>query len=163
MSEMNFGALVQQAKAAGSFTDLLPEGDGFLLEIVRGRGDHKEGKAPRIGLQFEVVESEYEPDDVGRKGWVNLYFSERAAPISVRQLGDLGLPDDFLANSSSIEQVAEALVGTQVRGDITIRTWGKDGDRHDNVVKVTEVVIPPAVVDGPVDPSEADEDEVDPF
>lgn len=153
-----WGQLVAEAQAAGSFTDLLPEGD-LHLRIARANADHKEGKAPRFGIQWEVVASEYDEEDVGRKTWQNLYFTEKAAPISLRFLGDLGLPDDFVAQSSSPDQVAAALPGIEVLAEVGTRTWGKDGDRTDNTIKVTELLVPPAVSA----PTAASEPEEEPF
>ena len=157
MAETTWGNLVKEAQAAGSFTDTLPEGD-FVLEVVRANADHKEGKAPRIGIQWKIIGSEYDESDVGRKAWQNLYFSEKAAPISLRFLGDLGLSDEFIASTSGPDQLAEALTGIRVFAEVGTRTWGKDGDRVDNTFKVNEVIASTAVASTPTAASEPEEE-----
>ncbi len=149
MTTSTFGDLLAQAKKEGAGGAVLPEGD-FVLRIVKATSDAKEGKAPRIGLQLEIIRSDVE-DDVGTKAWWNLYFSEKAAPISVRQLGELGLSDVFLAGTHGADEVADALVGVEFDAEVSIRTWGKDNDQTSNNFKVVELVTPPAVGANPTD------------
>lgn len=151
-----FGDLYTQAKKEGSFGSVLPEGD-FVLRVIRAKSDAKEGKPPRIGFQVEVIRAE-DDGDLGSKAWSNLYFSEKAAPISFRFLGELGLSDDFISAAASADEVAEALVGVEFDAEVSIRTWGKDNDQESNNFKVVELVTPPLVGAVPTKPAVEDEE-----
>lgn len=167
-----FGELFQAAKKDGAGGDVLPEGD-FAIKVIRAKADQKDGKPPRIGLQLEIVgaavlddegqthwtEDAEEDDAIGRKAWSNIYFTEKAAPISFRFLGDLGLSDEFIAGSSDVADVADALVGVVFTAGVSVRSWGRDGDQKSNAFKVSELVTPPSIGSG-ADPTLADEDDI---
>lgn len=158
MATTSFGDLYKKAKAEGAFSDLIPDGD-FRLEIKRANGgEAKSSGNPRIGVQFLVLGAEGGeelPDDDEAKGassWLNLNFSEKAAPISFRQLREWGLDDEWLQESESVEQIAEALVGIVFDATVGNRSWGKDNENTDNTIKVLEIVVPPATGAAPIKP-----------
>lgn len=146
------GGMRQQAIADGAFDNVLPDGD-FVLRIIKGNGKRKADGTPTIGLQLEVVRSEV-TEDIGKKTWWNLYFTEKALPISFRNLSDLGLSDEFVDNSGEPQELADALVGVEFDAEVSHRNWGKNGENVSNNFKIVELVTPPAVGAG-VDPSEA--------
>ena len=160
---MKFGDLLKQAKDSGAMGDaVIPDGD-FLLEVINTNcKDPEEGP---IGLQLAVLGGEDGPlpeDDPAAKAktWINLYFSEKAAPISFRQLKDLGFDEDFLANSDSAEAIAEAAKGIKFTASVGHRNWGDNGERCNNTLKGVTVVVGPAVG---LDPQSSDEDPEEPF
>jgi hypothetical protein len=154
MPSTTFGALYQKAKDEGSFDTVIPDGD-FRLEITRANGTDKDGK-PRIGAQFKVIAAEGGealPEDdeaLGVATWDNFHFTEKSAAISFRRLRELGLDDDWLAESETPEQIAEALVGIVIDASVGHRRWGKDNENTSNTFKSIVVVTPPAVGAAPV-------------
>lgn len=141
-----FGELAKQAAASGGTDEIIPDGD-FVVRIERANAGTSNSGDDRIGVMLKVVGAD--PDDepladddpaLGATSWINLYFSEKAFPISLKQLKEFGLSDSFIEQSDSAEQVADALVGTELVASIGHRTWGTDGDRTDNTIKVRHVV-----------------------
>ena len=143
---------------------VIPDGD-FTLEITKTNcKDPAEGP---IGLLVKVVGDENggalpEGDEAnGVVSWVNLYFSEKAAPISFRQLKDFGFDEGFLAESEDAQSIADAATGIKFTASVGHRNWGKDGDRTSNEFKAIKVIAPPAVGGRSLDPQtpapEADE------
>lgn len=152
-----FGDLLQQAKDSGALGDtVIPDGD-FTLEVTKSNWKDKNDS---MGLLVKVVgDDEGQPladDDEanGVSSWTNLYFSEKAAGISFRFLKSLGFDEDFLANSESGEDIANAATGIQFTASVGHRTWGKDGDRVSNEFKAVTVVVPPAVGGVASDPTD---------
>jgi len=161
MPSTTFGDLVKKAKESGAFADLIPDGD-FTLEIVRANGSTNKQGVPRLGVLIKVVGAD--PDDepladdddaLGASTWLNLSFSEKAAPISFRQLKSFGVPEDFLENAESIEDVAETLAGIVVAASVGHRSWGDNNDRTDNTINVNHVKVPPAIAHVPVESDDA--------
>lgn len=156
---MKFGDLLKQAKESGAMGDtVIPDGD-FLLEITKTNcKDPEEGP---IGLLVKVIGDEEgnplpEGDEAaGVVSWVNLYFSEKAAPISFRQLKDFGFDEDFLAESDDAGVIADAALGIRFTASVGHRNWGKEKDRVSNEFKSITVVTPPAVGGRSVDPQTA--------
>jgi hypothetical protein len=157
MTTSTFGELFKTAQKEGSFGSVLPEGD-FVLRVIRAKSDAKEGKAPRIGFQVEVIRAE-DDGDLGSKAWSNLYFTEKAAPISFRFLGELGLSDDYIESAESADIVAQALIGVEFDAEVSVRTWGKDNDQQSNNFKVVELVTAPVVGAVPTKPVADEEDD----
>lgn len=148
MGSTTFGALYKQAKEDGAFDDVLPEGD-FHLTLVRANGKEnaKNGNIS-IGVQAKITGGEgLDKDDpaFGKTAWLNLYFTDKAAPISFRQLKSWGFSDEFLAESESVEQIAEAIPGIVLDATVTVRNWGQNDENTANDIKVHEVLTPPAV------------------
>ena len=161
MADETFGGLFKQAKASGAFDNTLPDGD-FVLRIIKANAKVKTNGEDSMGFQVEVIKSEVE-DDIGRKTWTNLHFSEAAAPISFRWLTDLGLSEEFIESAESADQVAQAVVGVEFDCEVGHRNWGKGGENVSNTFKIVSVLTPPAVGS---DPSQAVSDvdpEDDPF
>ncbi len=158
-----FGDLLKQAKESGAMGDaVIPDGD-FTLEVTKTNFNDKDGKES-IGLLWKVLatdEGEDIPEDDeahNAVGWTNLYFSPAAAGISFRQLKQFGFDETYLAESESVEQVAEAAKGIQITASVGHRFWGTDNDRCSNEFKGITVVVPPAVGAAPL--AEADPAEV---
>lgn len=162
MANTTFGGLFKEAKAAGSFDSTLPDGD-FVLRVIRANAKTKDSGQVSFGLQLEVVQSEVE-DDIGKKTWTNLYFTEAAAPISFRFLTDIGLDESFIEQAETPDEVAQATVGVEFDAEVGHRNWGKNGENVSNTFKIVGVVTPPAVGGAP-DPSEAvtDVEDEEPF
>lgn len=166
MATKKFGDILKEAKESGAMGDtVIPDGD-FLLEITKSNcKDPEEGP---IGLLVKVVGDDegnaLSPDDEanGAAAWINLYFSEKAAPISFRQLKSFGFDESFLAESESAEEIANAAVGIRFTASVGHRNWGSEGTRTSNEFKGVEVVTPPAVGSSPVDPTEPEDNE-EPF
>ena len=173
---MNVAELFAAAQKDGGQDAVLPEGD-FAIKVIRGKGNEAEGdKLPRIGLQLEIVGAAvlddqgntnwtHDPEEdeaIGHKAWTNLYFTEKARRLSFDFIRALGLSDEFVASSQDVQTLADALTGVVFVAETTIRKFGKDGERQANNFKVSEVVTPPAVGAAPV-PSEAVEDEDEPY
>lgn len=163
MATTSMGGMRQQAIADGAFDNVLPDGD-FVLRIIKGNGKRKADGTPNIGLQLEVVKSDVE-SDIGKKSWWNLYFTEKALPISFRNLADLGLSDEFLDQAGEPSDIADALVGVEFDCEVSHRSWGKDNANTSNNFKIVELVTPPAVGHVAVDPTvgESNQDEEEPF
>jgi hypothetical protein len=166
MASTKFGDLLKQAKESGAMGDtVIPDGD-FLLEVVKTNcKDPAEGP---IGLLVKVVGDEEgqplpEGDEAnGVVSWINLYFSEKAAPISFRQLKAFGFEEDFLANSESAQVIADAATGIRFTASVGHRNWGDNGSRTSNEFKGVTVVVPPSVGGVEADPqteAEGPEDE----
>lgn len=159
MASTKFGDLYKQAKADGSFDDVIEQGD-FTLEVVRANSSPTQKGDEQIGILFEVKggpENTDLPDDdaaKGTKGWVNLNFSEKAAPISLKFLRNIGVPDEVLDEAESGKDIAEILPGTVVDATVTHRTWGKDDENTAMNLAIHNVLVPPAVA-GVVDPTPA--------
>lgn len=142
MSSTTFGALFQKAKDDGAFDDVIPDGD-FHVEIKRANAKTTQKGDDSIGVQFKVVG----PDDDPAKGkttWLNLNFSEKAAPISFRQLREWGVSEDFLNASERVDDVAEVLPGIVLDVQVGHRNWGANDENVNNTFKVYEVLVPPA-------------------
>lgn len=145
MGSTTFGALYKQAKEDGAFDDVLPEGD-FHLKLVKANAKETKKGDDSIGVQAKVVGGVEEDDPVfGKTAWINLNFSEKAAPISFRQLRSWGFDDDFLTESESADQIAEAIPGIVLDATVKQRTWGSNDENVSNDIKVHEVLTPPAV------------------
>lgn len=147
-STTTFGALAKKAKEDGAFDDVIPDGDFHLKVASSNAPPEKPGKAPRIGVRFVVVSSPDVAEDdpvLGKGAWVNLYFSEKAAPISFRQLKSWGLSQEWLEETETPQQIADALLGVVVDATVGHRNWGTDDENTDNTIKVHEVLVPPAV------------------
>ncbi len=145
MGSTTFGALYKQAKEDGAFDDVLPEGD-FVLTLVKANSKPTKKGDEQIGVQAKVTGGVDESDPVfGKTTWLNLNFSEKAAPISFRQLKSWGFSDDYLAESESAEAIAEAIPGIVLDATVKQRTWGSNDENVSNDVKVHAVVVPPAV------------------
>jgi hypothetical protein len=155
MASTSFGGLFTQAKASGAFDSTIPEGD-YILRVIKGNVKSVAGKPDSIGLQLEVVRSD--GDEVGRKVWTNLHFTEKAAPISFRFLTDLGLPESFIESAESAQQVVEALIGVEFDSEVSIRTWGKNNENSSNSFKVVELLVAPAVSDPTLPAEDGDEE-----
>lgn len=164
---MKFSEIVSKAKAEGSFDDLIDTGD-FTLEIARANGKSKDNGG-QIGVQWVVVNGpedqplpQVENDDgvyvddpaIGQKSWVNLYFTENAAAISIRQLKSWGVPEEFIDQAEKPEDIAKILPGIKVDASVTRRTWGKDDENTNNVITVNELLVGPVVPGDGVDPTE---------
>lgn len=161
---MRFGELHKQAKENGAIASLIPDGD-FVLECTNANGKTNDAGVDSIGLLWKVKGelspesgniNELEDDDPanGASGWQNLNFGEKAVNISMRQLHDLGLTDDFLDNAESVEEVAQACVGIVIDASVGHRNWGDGGKNVAQNVKVVEVLV------GPVLPEVAEDAEV---
>ncbi len=159
-STTSFGALAKKAKEDGAFDDVIPDGD-FHLKVAQANAPaEKPGKAPRIGVRFVVVGGEGVTKDdpaFGKGAWVNLHFSEKAAPISFRQLKSWGFSEEFLEGTETPQQIADALPGIVLDATVGHRNWGTDDENTDNTVKVHEVLTPPAVGGVEAQPAKAEE------
>ena len=145
MGSTTFGALYKQAKDDGAFDDVLPEGD-FQLTLVKANSKETKKGDSSIGVQAKVTGGVPESDPVfGKTTWVNLNFSEKAAPISFRQLKSWGFSDEFLEQSESADQIAEAIPGIVLDTTVKQRSWGANDENVSNDLKVHAVVTPPAV------------------
>ena len=157
MGSTTFGALYKKAKDDGAFDDVLPDGD-FRVEIKRANAKETKKGDSSIGVQFKIIGEEGGapiPDDDPAKGkttWLNLNFSEKAAPISFRQLRDWGFDDEWLSESESAEQIAEALTGIVLDASVGHRNWGANDENVNNTLKVGAVVTPPTVGAAPIVP-----------
>lgn len=145
MGSTTFGALYKQAKEDGAFDDVLPEGDFHLTLVKANSKETKKGDAS-IGVQAKVTGGVDESDPVfGKTTWLNLNFSEKAAPISFRQLKAWGFSDDYLAESESADAIAEAIPGIVLDATVKQRSWGNNDENVSNDIKVHAVLTPPAV------------------
>lgn len=164
----NFGDLLKQAKESGAMGDtVIPDGD-FTLEVTKS--NWKDTGDGSMGLLVKVVGDEDgqplpEDDEAANvASWTNLYFSEKAAGISFRQLKAFGFDEDFLANSESGQEIADAAVGIVFTASVGHRNWGKEGDRVSNEFKGIQVITPPSVGAVASDPTTDDPDtEADPY
>ena len=155
MTTSSFGDIFAQAKASGAFDTTVPDGI-FVLEIAKGNGKFKDNGEPTIGLHLKIVAVDPElgdDSDIGKGTWLNLHFSEKAAPISFRQLVQFGLTEEFIQATAEPQDVANALIGVRVLTDVGHRNWGKGGENVSNTFKIIELVTPPVVCDD-ADPSE---------
>lgn len=155
-----FGDLLKQAKESGAMGDtVIPDGD-FTLEVTKANWKDKGDGS--MGLLVKVVgdeEGQPLPDGDEADGvasWTNLYFSEKAAGISFRLLKQLGFDEDFLANSDSGQEIADAAPGIVFTASVGHRNWGDNDSRCSNEFKGIAVVVPPAVGGVAVDPTAAD-------
>lgn len=147
MQSTSFGGLFKQAKESGALGSVFPEGD-YILEVVGYNvKEGKNGKPDSIGLQLEAVETTV-PETQGRKSWTNLHFTEKALPISYRFLIDVGLPESFIEQAESAEEIAQALVGVRFDAEVSVRESGQDKKFINNNFKIVDVPVPP-VVAGP--------------
>lgn len=156
MGSTSLGALYKKAKDDGAFSDVIPDGD-FRLKILRANaGEAKASGAPRLGVQFKVTGDEdgqpLHDDDEAKdaSSWVNLNFSDKAAPISFRQLREWGFDDEWLSETETVQQIADALLGIEIAATVGHRNWGKNEENVDNTIKVLYIVTPPAVGAAPV-------------
>jgi hypothetical protein len=144
MGSTTFGALYKAAKEDGAFDDVLPEGDFHITLVKANSKETKKGDAS-IGVQAKVTGGVDKDDPVfGKTTWVNLNFSEKAAPISFRQLKSWGFSDDFLEQSESADQIAEAIPGIVLDATVKQRSWGANDENVSNDLKVHAVLTPPA-------------------
>ncbi len=165
MSDTNtasFGDLFKQAKADGSLTDdTLPDGD-FTIKIERANGAISKNGNARIGYLAKITAVDPDlgdPKDVGKVAWQNLHFSPKAAPISFKALRQLGVADEAVAASGSVEDVAQFLPGIEF--EATITHWGDDN--QNNNIKLTKLLAGPVGAgrssdDDPVDAEVVEEE-----
>lgn len=134
---MRFADLIE---AAGSDNGgLIPEGE-YTLE-VDGVNTKPAKSGPALGILWKVLDR---GPVQGMTSWQNLYFSEKAAARSIRELGNIIGADELAAIAGdldaqdAVEAVGKALKGRQVNSTVDIEE-GTGGYKDKNTFRNTPI------------------------
>lgn len=145
MSELDWGALQQEAKAAAA----MPEGE-YALIITDSTATTTSNGKPMIKVKCRVFEGPHAKKIV----WNNFTISAEspvALKIFFQQMAVLGLDANFFALSPSMADVAANLMNRGFIGVIGIRQWqGADQNEIKGFKPLPAgTVPPPGLVTGP--------------
>ena len=105
---------------------LLPA-DEYIANAIRGAFDTTKNGVPEFKVEFEISEGFF----VGQRLWLHLYLSEKALPISKRDLKKFGITD--------LAQVRDGWPGTwRCRVKVSVQT--SDSGNESNRTQLLEVL-----------------------
>lgn len=127
MSVTNLADLLATAKAeglGGGDQEIIPDGEGYDLEIVTVKaGNSKNGK-PSFGLKLKVISGAY----AGKTTWVNQTLTAdnpTSVKIFCQTLLSLGVPQEAFTNGQAIENLYGLIAkGTQGKGTLSHHVYG---------------------------------------
>jgi hypothetical protein len=121
----SWATLLNDAGDAAAGFEVLPAAD-YDLRITKSEAKMSSTGKVMFAITTEVTNGPYK----GRKLWGNIVVSSDnpiALGIFFRTMNAMGIDQSFFAGNPSDAQVAEAMIGREFRGQVSVRQWqGQD-------------------------------------